>query len=88
MIEFRFRYLKYRFVDDAMNEELYNFNRVRTECLSLNSTVWEILDGRDEWDSVMEMAKDMRRGQLWINAQIDPHRARDTCHRPSPNNTM
>ena len=64
-----FRYLKYRFVDDTLNEELYNFPRVREECRQLNSTLWEILDGRDEWEAVMEMAKDMRRGQLWINAR-------------------
>ena len=74
-------------MDDTLNEELYNFYRVRDECRSLNSTVWEILDGRDEWESVMEMARDMRRGQMWINAQIDTSQA-TTCHMPSPNNTM
>ena len=68
-ISLLFRYLKYRFVDDTLNEELYNFPRVREECRQLNSTLWEILDGRDEWEAVMEMAKDMRRGQLWINAR-------------------
>ena len=69
LISLLFRYLKYRFVDDTLNEELYNFPRVREECRQLNSTLWEILDGRDEWEAVMEMAKDMRRGQLWINAR-------------------
>ena len=56
-------------MDDTLNEELYNFPRVREECRQLNSTLWEILDGRDEWEAVMKMAKDMRRGQLWINAR-------------------
>jgi len=64
------RYVRYKFVDDIVNDMFYNFSRAKQECEQLGATLWEVLDGQPEWDAFIGIAKNLLRSNLWLNAQI------------------
>ena len=64
------KFLKYKFVEDTTKDEYYIFDEATKACKELKSTLWGIVDGKEEWDSVMEMAKSENKGSLWINGMV------------------
>lgn len=64
------RYVRYKFVDDIVNDMFYNFSRAKQECEKLGATLWEVLDGEPEWDALYGKSKELLRSNLWLNAQI------------------
>jgi hypothetical protein len=49
------RFFKYKYIEDIEKDQLYNFYQAKDKCHELNSTLWEILDGADEWESVIRL---------------------------------
>ena len=64
------RYVRYKFVDDVVNDMFYNFSRAKYECEKLGSTLWEVLDGEPEWKAFIDIAKELLRSSLWLNAKV------------------
>ena len=64
------RYVRYKFVDDVVNDMFYNFSRAKQECEKLGSTLWEVLDGEPEWNAFIGIAKELLRSSLWLNAKV------------------
>ena len=64
------RYVRYKFVDDIVNDVFYNFSRAKEECEKLGSTLWEVLDGEPEWNVFIAKAKELLRSNLWLNVQV------------------
>ena len=60
--------IRLKFVDDALNDEYYNFEAAKTKCIELESNLWEIADGQAEWDAVIEIAKKEDKASIWLNA--------------------
>ena len=64
------RFLKYKYIEDIEKDQLYNFYQARDKCSELNSTLWEILDGEEEWEAVIGMARDKDLTGMWLNARV------------------
>ena len=57
------------FIEDEINDEYYNFESGKNECLKINSTIWEISDGQPEWEVVTKFAKKEKKESIWLNAK-------------------
>ena len=64
------RFLKYKFVDNLENEEFYTFDGALNACEELDSTLWGLVDGKEEWESVIGMAKSEGKARVWINGKV------------------
>jgi len=64
------RYVRYKFVDDVVNDVFYNFSRAKQECEKLGATLWEVLDGEPEWNAFIGISKELLRSSLWLNAKV------------------
>ena len=64
------RYVRYKFVDDIVNDMYYNFSRAKSECEKQGSTLWEVLDGEPEWNAFIGIAIELLRPNLWLNAKV------------------
>ena len=61
-------YLKYKVLSrDAMDE-------AKEGCVGENATLWEVLQGGNEWDSIYQSLSEDTRRAIWINAK-----ALETC---------
>ena len=54
----------------AAKNVLHNWSQAKDKCTELNSTLWEILDGAEEWESVISMAVEKDLTGLWLNARV------------------
>ena len=61
--------IKFLFVEDVINDEYYNFQDAKNACIKLGSSLWEIADGKPEWDAVIQIAKKLNKSSMWINAR-------------------
>ena len=64
------RFFKYKYVEDIEKDKLYNFAEAKDKCTELNSTLWEILDGPEEWEAVISMAREKDLTGIWLNAKV------------------
>jgi hypothetical protein len=64
------RFLKYKFVENLENEEFYTFDGALNACKELDSTLWGLVDGEEEWDSVIGMAESEGKSSVWINGKV------------------
>jgi hypothetical protein len=64
------RFFKYKYIEDIENDKLYNFTEAKDKCKELNSTLWEILDGPEEWEAVIGMAREKDLTGIWLNARV------------------
>ena len=55
------RYLKYKLIDDTENYQFYDYWSAFKECQRLNSSMWEVLDGESEWNTVIGNIKKLDR---------------------------
>ncbi|MEI8270635.1 MAG: C-type lectin domain-containing protein [bacterium] len=63
------RIIRYKFIDDNVNDEYYVFNSALKACENLDSKLWSIQDGKDEWEAVINMAKNEGKSSVWINGR-------------------
>ncbi len=64
------RFLKYKFVEDSASDEYYTFDGALNACKELDSTLWGLVHGKEEWDSVIGMAKSEGKSSVWINGKV------------------
>ena len=64
------RFFKYKYIEDIENDKFYDFAQARDKCKELNSTLWEILDGVEEWEAVISMAREKDLTGIWLNAKV------------------
>ena len=62
--------LKYKFIEDSLNDDYYNFDEAVVACRKLGASLWEILYGQEEWYAVMAMARPQKKARMWINAEV------------------
>ena len=61
--------IKFLFVEDVINDEYYNFQDAKNACIKLQSSLWEIADGKPEWDAVIQIANKLDKSSMCLNAQ-------------------
>jgi hypothetical protein len=64
------RFLKYKFVEDSTSDEYYIFDGALNACKDLGSTLWGLVDGKEEWETVIGMAKSEGKSSVWINGRV------------------
>ena len=63
--------IKFLFVEDEKNDEYYNFEDAKKACIKLESSLWEIADGQAELDAVIQIAKQLHKTRMWLNAETN-----------------
>ncbi len=64
------RFLKYMFVEDSASDEYYTFDGALNACEELDSTLWGLVDGEEEWVTVISMAESEGKARVWINGKV------------------
>lgn len=63
-------------IDEKSPRQLFNFSEGLIHCQSLDSKMWEVLDGEPEWNAVMNhtLTEEPDRTAVWLNASpLDPN---------------
>ena len=57
-------------MEDVAKDEYYILADAVKACEDLYATLWGIVDGEAEWNSVIEMAKKQNKASMWINGKV------------------
>ncbi len=63
------RYLKYKAFEKP-SYSLYNFSEAKQKCLDVEgggAALWEVLDGKPEWEAIYPKLKAERKDPVWLN---------------------
>lgn len=62
--------IKFRVITELDGHHQLTFETVKKKCEEFHSSLWEIKDEKEEWDSLFPLLKWMGLEMIWINAKI------------------
>lgn len=61
--------VKYKFVEDSLEDEYYTFPKAVEACHALDSVLWDVQGGEEEWLRLVAMAQAENKQSMWINGK-------------------